>query len=143
MSLSLIRPPSRQYLPANLDRLDAIGAAALALLAEEPDHLADLIAMLGRRPPPGAGWHGFPRLRPKIMSAAGLPGCGSHGRLMLQWSLWRLALAGRIELAGTAVRGSECGRIRFARIAPATDAVSTPSAHEWAVSGAHAEAPRI
>jgi hypothetical protein len=142
MTLSLLRPPAKYYLPSNTDRLDSIGTHILALLAEEPDPLADLIAMIGRRPPPGAGWHGYPRLRAKITAAAGLAGREARDRQVTQWAMWRLATAGKIELAATPVRGA-CGRLRFARLAPAEGAVPTPRGHGWdPPAGAHAEVSR-
>jgi hypothetical protein len=144
MTLTLLRPPVKDYLPSNTDRLDAIGGHVLKLLAEEPDPLADLVAMVGRKPPPSDGgcrWHGYPRLRPKITAAAGLAGTEARNRQVVQWSMWRLATAGKIELAATPVRG-QCGRIRFARLVPPSAAVPTPLAHGWAVPHAYPEASR-
>jgi hypothetical protein len=142
MTLTLLRPPVRNYLPSNTDRLDFIGAHVLALLAEEPDPLADLVAMAGRRAPIGAGWHGYPRLRVKITARAGLVGTDSRNRQVVQWSMWRLATLGKIELAATPQRG-QCGRIRFARLAPKSLPVPSPMAHEWAARGSRPGASRV
>ena len=143
MTLTLLRPPKRKYVPVNADRLDAIGLVVLALLAEEPDPLADLIAAIGRRAPDGPGWHGYPRLRAKITARAGLPGTESRNRQIVQWSCWRLAVAGKIELAATPVRGA-CGRIRYARLVPRPPTVVVPGGHGWpAPFRSHAGAPVI
>jgi hypothetical protein len=144
MSLFTLRPPSKKYVPDNDDRLAAVGEHLLALLAEPPDELADLVACCGRRPPtPGAGggWHSWTRLRPRLTARAGMVGKEARVRQIQQWSAWKLATAGKIELAATPQRG-QCGRIRFARIAPPAPPMQPASAHEWAVRGSHAEAAR-
>lgn len=123
--------------PCSEDRLAGVASYILELLREEPDRLAMLAAANGRRPPPGAGWICWAYLTPRIAARAGLVGVASLKLHTLQWSAWRLARRGEVELALTPMKRS-LGRIRWARLTPRV--VPVPAAHPFFVFRAHREA---